>query len=251
MKKITILLPCYNSLEYLPECVSSALQQTYENYDIHAYDNGSTDGSLEYLRDIEKANENFVVHEVPNIYKNSFREAIDHAFPNLETDYITFLCADDFLAPEYLANCMKIISHNPEKIMCIQSQIVGVNGERKMQPEGHQYGSLKEFKAMCMDRSPVMSPTVVYNRELYPLMNWSPHGGPAHRAADLQEAGAGDYDTFCNFADNGVFIYPVPQFLGYYYRWHEKQCTWSVIEEKKKINYDKIIQEYWKKKWTL
>jgi len=104
---------------------------------------------------------------------------------------------------------------------------------------------------LCMKKSPVISPTVVYNKNLYPLMNWSPHGGPAHRAHDLQEAGAGDYDTFCNFADNGVFIYPVPKFLGYYYRWHEKQCTWSVVEEKKKTNYDRIIQDYWKKKWNL
>jgi glycosyltransferase involved in cell wall biosynthesis len=246
--KITILLPCYNSKDYLQQCVESALAQDYHNYDIHAYDNGSTDGSLEYLHEIERNNDLFIVHEVPNIYKNSFREAVDHAFQNLDTDYITFLSADDYLDPEYLSNCMNIISHNPEKIRCIQSPIVGV-------PNGilnsHQYKNLKEFKALCMKKSPVISPTVVYNKNLYPLMNWSPHGGPAHRAHDLQEAGAGDYDTFCNFADNGVFIYPVPKFLGYYYRWHEKQCTWSVVEEKKKTNYDRIIQDYWKKKWNL
>ena len=81
-------------------------------------------------------------------------------------------------------------------------------------------------------------------------MNWSPHGGPAHRHHDIKEGGAGDYDTFCNFADNGVFIYPVTACLGYYYRWHPDQCTWRVHEKKKTVNYDKIIQEYWKNKWT-
>jgi glycosyltransferase involved in cell wall biosynthesis len=251
MKKITILLPNYNSGKYIAESVNSALQQTYENYDIHAYDNGSTDGSLEFLRETEIRNNNFTVHELPNIYKNSFREAVDHSFQNLDTDYITFLSADDFIEPNYLENCMKIISYDPKKIRCIQSHIIGVHEGKRRPPEGHHYKSIEEFKEMCMERSPVMSPTVVYNRDLYPLMNWSPHGGPAHRDSDLQEAGAGDYDTFCNFADNGVFIYPIPEFLGYYYRWHEDQCTWSVIEEKKKTNYDKIIQEYWKKRWTL
>mgnify|MGYP003136112568 CR=1 FL=1 len=251
MKKITILLPCLNSIEFLPDSVDSALRQTYENYDIHAYDNGSTDGSLEYLRKIESQHDNFVVHELPNIYKNSFREAVDHSFQNIDTDYITFLCADDYLDAEYLSNCMKIISHNPDKIRCIQSQIVGVHNGIKHPPEGHQYKSIKEFKELCMIRSPVMSPSVVYNKNLYPLMNWSPYGGPAHRDSDIREAGAGDYDTFCNFADNGVFIYPVPKFLGYYYRWHENQCTWSVIEEKKSTNYDEIIQNYWRKKWEM
>ena len=246
--KITILLPCYNSIEFLEQCVQSALSQDYENYDIHAYDNGSTDGSLEYLRKIEQSNEKFVVHEVPNIYKNSFREAVDHVFQNADTDYITFLCADDYIDSAYLSNCMEIISLDPEKIRCIQSPIVGVPNNIQ---DFHQYKSLKEFRELCMKKSPVMSPTVVYNKNLYSLMDWSPHGGPAHRASNLQEAGAGDYDTFCNFADNGVFIYPVPRFLGYYYRWHQKQCTWKVIEEKKETDYDKIIQEYWKKKWTL
>ena len=246
--KIVILLPCYNSKEYLKQSVQSALSQDYDNYEVHAYDNGSTDGSLEYLREIEKKNSLFTLHEVPNIYKNSFREAVDHSFQNLDTDYITFLCSDDYLDPKYLSNCMNIVSHDPEKIRCIQSPIIGVPNNIQ---NSHQYSSLKEFKELCMTRSPVISPTVVYNKNLYPLMNWSPHGGPAHRANNLQEAGAGDYDTFCNFADNGVFIYPVPKFLGYYYRWHPKQCTWSVIDEKKTVNYDKIIQDYWKKKWNL
>jgi len=246
--KITILLPCYNSIQFLKQCVESALAQDYENYDIHAYDNGSVDGSLEYLREMEQDNEIITLHEVPNIYKNSFREAVDHAFQNVNTDYITFLSADDFLDSTYLSNCMRIVSHDPKKIRCMQSPIVGVpNGELQL----HSYKNINEFKELCMKRSPVISPTVVYNKNLYPLMNWSPHGGPAHRMHDIQEAGAGDYDTFCNFADNGVFIYPVPKFLGYYYRWHENQCTWNVIEEKKKTDYDKIIQEYWKKKWTL
>ena len=143
--KIVILLPCYNSKEYLQECVQSALSQDYDNYEIHAYDNGSTDGSLEYLREIEQKNDLFIVHEVPNIYKNSFREAVDHAFQTLDTDYITFLCADDYLEPKYLSNCMKIISHNPEKIRCIQSPIVGVPNNTQ---NSHHYKRLKEVKEL-------------------------------------------------------------------------------------------------------
>lgn len=82
-------------------------------------------------------------------------------------------------------------------------------------------------------------------------MNWTPYGGQAHEHNEIKEAGAGDYDIFCGFADNGVFIYPVNTCLGYYYRWHPKQCTWDVHEQKKTIDYDKIIRDYWKNKWTL
>jgi len=253
--KITILLPVYNSIKYLERSVTSALNQDYDNYDIHIYDNGSTDGSLERARSLEVEHERITVHEVPNIYKNSFREAVDHAFQNVDTDYITFLCSDDYIEPQYLSNCMRIIAHDPEKIRCVQSALISDKSD--IAPEfhaglpdiiTHTYKSLEEFKALCLEKSPVTSPSVIYNKNLYPLMNWSPHGGEAHRHSDIQEAGAGDYDTFCGFAHQGVFIYPVPVCLGYHYCWHPNQCTWGVHQEN--YNYDKMIQNYWKNKWT-
>ena len=125
--KIAVVIPCYNSIKYLDECVQSALQQDYENYEIHAYDNGSTDGTLERLRELEKVYELITAHEVPNIYENSYREAVDHSFQNIDTDYITFLSTDDYIGPLYLSKCMEIISHDPKKIKCIQSGIIGVN----------------------------------------------------------------------------------------------------------------------------
>ena len=199
--KISIVIPCYNSMEFVEQCVNSALAQDYDNYDIHAYDNGSTDGTLEYIRKVEE----------------------DH----------------------------DIVTHNPEKIKCIQSGIIGVQEGKTVSRQAHFYQNLEEFKQQCMVRSPVNSPTMVYHKSLYAHMNWSPHGGPAHRYHDIKEAGAGDYDTFCNFADNNIFIYPVNAFLGYFYRWHKGQCTWSVHEEKKTLDYDKVIRNFWKKKWNL
>ena len=110
---------------------------------------------------------------------------------------------------------------------------------------------IEDFKRQCMERSPVNTPTVIYHKDLYSLMNWTPYGGEAHKHNEIKEGGAGDYDIFCGFADNGVFIYPVNVCLGYHYRWHPKQCTWDVHKQKKTIDYDKIIRDYWKNKWTL
>ena len=95
--KIVIVIPTYNSIKYIDQCMNSALLQDYSNFEVHAYDNGSTDGTLEFLYNALECNDNLYVHEVPNIYKNSYREAVDHAFQNLDTDYITFLASDDYL----------------------------------------------------------------------------------------------------------------------------------------------------------
>ncbi len=45
--KVSIIIPVHNSEKYLEECIESALNQTYQDIEIIAVDDGSTDNSLE------------------------------------------------------------------------------------------------------------------------------------------------------------------------------------------------------------
>jgi|TARA_Y100000310_G_C20585890_1_gene765384 glycosyltransferase involved in cell wall biosynthesis len=245
--KITVVVPCYNSMKYLEQCITSVLEQDYEDYDVWAYDNESTDGTYEYLLELEKKHPKLTVFQVPNIYPNGYGEAQEHVIENLASDYVTFVGSDDFIEPNYISNCMKILLHDPEKIKCIQSAINGVQNGRIINYQVHSYKNLDEFKEQCLNKSPVNTPTVVWHKSLVRLLRTH----EAHDAAELSCIGGGDYDTYCYMADQGIFIYPVPVHMGYYYRWHQDQATWKVHKSKKDVDYDKIIQEYWKKKWTL
>ena len=244
--KVTIVVPCYNSGKYLAQCMASVLNQDYPNYEVLACDNESTDGTYEYLLQLEKENENLTVVQLPNIYPNGYGEAQEYVIENTTSDYITFVASDDYIDTEYISNCMRIFAHNPDKIKCIQSGFYGVHGIRVTNYQQHSYKNIEEFKELCLVRSPVNTPTVVWHRSLLNMIRTH----EAHVAAGLSGIGAGDYDTYCHMADNEVFIYPVPKHLGYYYRWHEDQATWKVHEAKKETDYDKIIQNYWKNKWT-
>jgi glycosyltransferase involved in cell wall biosynthesis len=48
---VTWLLPVKNAMPYLPEALASIEAQTYRNWTVIAWDNGSTDGSLEVLHE--------------------------------------------------------------------------------------------------------------------------------------------------------------------------------------------------------
>ena len=47
--KVSIVIPIYNAEKYLKECISSALEQTYSDFEIIAVDDGSKDNSLKIL----------------------------------------------------------------------------------------------------------------------------------------------------------------------------------------------------------
>ena len=45
MPVISVIVPVYNIMHYLPRCVQSLRQQTYRNLEILLVDDGSTDGT--------------------------------------------------------------------------------------------------------------------------------------------------------------------------------------------------------------
>jgi glycosyltransferase involved in cell wall biosynthesis len=242
--KIAIIIPCYNSIEFIDQCIESVVEQDYENFEIYVYDNESTDGTYEYVVSIAKGGIAMNVLKIKNVYPNSYKEAFDHAFQTIDAEYFTFIASDDYISKEYISNCMEVILHAPEKIKCVQSHIVGVQNGIQVNNIQNAYTSLLDFKQQCMKKSPVCTPTVIYHRDIYEHLNMT-----AHKKNDVAPAGAGDYDMFCCLADNQILIYPIPKHMGYYYRWHGKQCTWKVHENKKKFDYDHIVQEYWRNEW--
>lgn len=239
MKKVSIIIPCYNVEKYVEQCIESAINQTYENIEVIAIDNESTDSTFSKILNVKQKYPQLIVDTAPNIYKYSWDEARSKGLELCTGDYITFICSDDFLEPFYIENCIKYMQIQPDKILAIQSAIRNIQDNVSIGYQSHFYQSMSEFKKLMLTKSVVNTPTVIYNIELHKK-------GLLETRPDLY-LGASDYDSYCRLADNNVFIYPVQTWLGYNYRWHPQQCTWGMHKEP--ISYDKLIQEYWKDKW--
>ena len=50
--KVSVVMAVHNGLPYLEEALSSVLSQTFKDSVVIVVDDGSTDGSLEYLRKV-------------------------------------------------------------------------------------------------------------------------------------------------------------------------------------------------------
>ena len=239
--KVSVIVPCYNASQFIDDAISSVLKQTYKNIEIIAIDNESNDDTYQKLSKYCD-NTNFILGTAKNIYPFCWDEARQRGLELCTGDYITTLCSDDSYAPEYVAKCVQILDTLKDKVSLIQSPIKGIDiSGKEINTVGHSYKNIDSFKKMAVTMCPVTSPTVFYKREIYDkgLIQTQPE----------KYSGAADYDLYCRLADQGYFILPVPSWVGYNYRWHEEQATWGM--HKSKINYDSLIQSYWRKKWDL
>tara|TARA_R110000824_G_scaffold391519_2_gene589357 strand:- start:10394 stop:11134 length:741 start_codon:yes stop_codon:yes gene_type:complete len=245
--RITVVVPTFNSMKYVDQCLDSVLAQTYDDMEVIVYDNESSDGTYEHLKSRRDEGEEFKLISIPNVEPNGYREAMDHVFDNCKSDYVTFISSDDYVDKDYIKRYMKVIDESPVDVKCIQSGLIWINDQRQIiNQKYHTYESLEDFKKLCMTYCPVNNPTVLYHKSIWPLLNKSRE---AHFENNLQDIGVGDYDMWCGLADKDIPIVSITGYLGYFYRWHSEQATWKV--QKDPTNYDKIIQDYWRKKWKM
>ncbi len=110
---ISVIIPIYNSQKHLEECLSSVLQQTYQNLEVILVDDGSTDDSSKLVNDYKKRNQNIkVIHQ-----KNQGLSAARNAGLKIATgDYITFVDSDDKIEANMIENLIKALQKDNSDI---------------------------------------------------------------------------------------------------------------------------------------
>lgn len=94
---VSVIIPVYNALPYLAECIVSICNQTYRKLEIIAVDDGSTDGSSELLDEIAGKDSRIkVVHKENGGVSSARNKGLELA----HGEYISFVDSDDTLEPD-------------------------------------------------------------------------------------------------------------------------------------------------------
>ncbi len=101
---VSILIPAYNSQEWIKETIESSLAQTWQNKEIIIVDDGSKDQTLEIVKAYESKNVRVVTQ--PN---QGAAVARNTAFSLAQGDYIQWLDADDVLDPHKIENQVRVL----------------------------------------------------------------------------------------------------------------------------------------------
>lgn len=94
---ISIVVPVYNAQHYLDECMASLIGQTFQSIEMVCVDDGSSDDSLSMLQSYAAKDSRVRVFGKENGGASSARNyGLDH----VRGDYVMFVDADDFIAPQ-------------------------------------------------------------------------------------------------------------------------------------------------------
>lgn len=97
--KVSVVIPVYNTEKYLAECLDSLQKQTLKDIEIICVDDGSTDNSLEVLKEYANRDSRFLILEQKNLYAGAARNV---GLKIARGEFVIFLDSDDFFAEDLL-----------------------------------------------------------------------------------------------------------------------------------------------------
>ncbi len=112
--KVSVIIPVYNVEQYLRECLDSVLNQTLKDIEVICIDDGSTDSSLDILKEYAKCDNRITVMTQKNLHAGVARNA---GLAVAKGQYIHFMDSDDWVEPDILEQLVDIMdSKHPDFI---------------------------------------------------------------------------------------------------------------------------------------
>jgi len=108
-KKISIIVPVYNKGKYLDKCISSIVNQSYENIEIILINDGSTDESLDICNVWKQNDSRIIVLDQEN---NGVSAARNRGIDYSSGDYIAFIDGDDWIDRNYISYLLYLCNTN-------------------------------------------------------------------------------------------------------------------------------------------
>ena len=139
MKKITVVIPHYNGIDILKDCLQSLYKNTFNDFIAIVIDNGSTDGSQDFVK--KKYPQVNLIENNKNLgYAGGCNKGIQMA----DTRYILLLNNDTVMPENFLAQMLKAIEKD-EKIAMVQPKILSIQNKNHFDYSGAAGGELDIF----------------------------------------------------------------------------------------------------------
>jgi glycosyltransferase involved in cell wall biosynthesis len=201
---ISVLLPCFNAEETIENALDSIVKQSFEDFEIIAIDDGSSDSTPEILRKWSEQDRR--IRLITQSHRGII-PALNSGFRESGGAFIARMDADDLSHPQRFAKQMEFLEHNPE-IAVVSCLVEGYPPDRIQEGYKLYYlwlNSLVSSEQIAREiyiESPLAHPSVmIRRRSLEKAGGYQEHGWPE------------DYDLWLRLHLAGEQFAKVPEIL--------------------------------------
>ncbi len=248
--KVSVIVPVYNVEKYLSTCLTSCLNQTLYDIEIICVNDGSTDNSLNILKEFAEADNRIIILDKENGGLSSARNAgIKAASGNI----VMFLDSDDYLSPNACERVWIETLQAPTDIIIFGTNIFPL----KPEPSNWHHKVL----TVKSRRYSQFTPQVLFGE-----MGAKPFVWRQAFAKKLFDEHGLFFNEDVKYGEDMVFqleMFPHAEHFSfisdalYNYRWYREGSLMSSLREdidkriEQHLDFVKIITEYWEEQGWL
>ncbi|GAB4530274.1 MAG: hypothetical protein Tsb0014_12810 [Pleurocapsa sp.] len=124
--EVSVIIPAYNSAEYISKAIESVLNQTYCNLEIIIVDDASTDATLEIIKSFQDKRLKIIKNE----HNLGVSAARNLALKQARGNWIALLDSDDWYASERLEKLLRIAWNKNADMVADNLHLIG-DGEQR------------------------------------------------------------------------------------------------------------------------
>jgi hypothetical protein len=131
--RVSVIVLNWNGKHFLEKCLDSLLNQDYTNFEVLLVDNGSTDGSVEFVKEKFGKNTNLKVIALKKNY--GFSKGNNIGIKYAQGDYVIILNNDTVVKPNWLIELVSVMESDA-KIGAAQSRLLSLADKRTIDSAG-------------------------------------------------------------------------------------------------------------------
>ena len=141
MKKVSVIIPMYNSQSFIKECMQSVVRQSYPNWEMIVVDDGSSDKSVEICSKLSRADGRIRIVCQKHLGVSAAR---NRGIEEAAGEFLLFLDSDDEMHPLLIEKFVYLAEkYHAELVMCQCRKVNTYELERGLEKTDTNAGRLK------------------------------------------------------------------------------------------------------------
>ncbi|OCG70614.1 hypothetical protein A9G43_07690 [Gilliamella sp. Occ3-1] len=168
---LTIIIPVYNTANYLKRCLDSVINQSFQDIEIICINDGSIDNSLHILEEYQKNDGRIRIITKKN---EGLSIARNIGIVNAFGKYITFVDSDDFIEINTYELALQYFTFNDIDVVYFSTNLVFENCLSNIEQEkyyNHKYHGITKLTPDVLKSMDVCAWNKIYKREIIDKYN--------------------------------------------------------------------------------